>query len=109
MDKPGKSRDFYHTCYALSGLSVAQHQPDDDGDHAGPILVGGEVNLLVSTEEVGYSDPLGNYPISVTVSKWLLLCHCNQLNFTITLINWDLRNVSLLPDGPLLCHCYRCH
>ena len=25
VDKPGKSRDFYHTCYGLSGLSVAQH------------------------------------------------------------------------------------
>ena len=25
MDKPGKSRDFYHTCYTLSGLAVAQH------------------------------------------------------------------------------------
>lgn len=25
LDKPGKSRDFYHTCYCLSGLSVAQH------------------------------------------------------------------------------------
>jgi len=25
IDKPGKSRDFYHTCYTLSGLSVAQH------------------------------------------------------------------------------------
>jgi|LauGreSBDMM110SN_4_FD.fasta_scaffold17899_2 protein farnesyltransferase subunit beta len=24
-DKPGKSRDFYHTCYSLSGLSIAQH------------------------------------------------------------------------------------
>eukprot|EP00727_Mastigamoeba_balamuthi_P009844 m51a1_g5482 hypothetical protein (395) ;mRNA; f:311850-313386 len=24
-DKPGKSRDLYHTCYALSGLSIAQH------------------------------------------------------------------------------------
>jgi Prenyltransferase and squalene oxidase repeat len=23
-DKPGKSRDYYHSCYALSGLSVAQ-------------------------------------------------------------------------------------
>jgi protein farnesyltransferase subunit beta len=23
-DKPGKSRDFYHSCYALSGLSVSQ-------------------------------------------------------------------------------------
>lgn len=25
LDKPGKSRDFYHTCYTLSGLSVSQH------------------------------------------------------------------------------------
>ena len=28
IDKPGKSRDFYHTCYSLSGLAVAQHNPD---------------------------------------------------------------------------------
>eukprot|EP01121_Diplochlamys_sp_Union-15-3_P002136 TRINITY_DN11856_c0_g1_i1.p1 TRINITY_DN11856_c0_g1~~TRINITY_DN11856_c0_g1_i1.p1 ORF type:complete len:352 (-),score=62.13 TRINITY_DN11856_c0_g1_i1:9-1064(-) len=26
-DKPGKTRDFYHTCYCLSGLSIAQHNP----------------------------------------------------------------------------------
>jgi len=24
-DKPGKSRDYYHTCYALAGLSVSQY------------------------------------------------------------------------------------
>ncbi|KAJ1438882.1 terpenoid cyclases/protein prenyltransferase alpha-alpha toroid, partial [Ochromonadaceae sp. CCMP2298] len=24
-DKPGKARDFYHSCYALSGLSIAQN------------------------------------------------------------------------------------
>ena len=24
-DKPGASRDYYHTCYALSGLSLAQN------------------------------------------------------------------------------------
>lgn len=27
-DKPGAKPDFYHTCYALSGLSLSQHQPD---------------------------------------------------------------------------------
>jgi len=27
-DKPDKGRDFYHTCYALSGLSIAQHSRD---------------------------------------------------------------------------------
>lgn len=25
IDKPGKTKDFYHTCYCLSGLSVSQH------------------------------------------------------------------------------------
>ncbi|KAJ8975522.1 hypothetical protein NQ317_010637 [Molorchus minor] len=25
LDKPGKARDVFHTCYTLSGLSVAQH------------------------------------------------------------------------------------
>merc|ERR1712071_360460 len=29
-DKPSKNRDFYHTCYCLSGLSVAQHYGHDD-------------------------------------------------------------------------------
>lgn len=27
-DKPGALPDFYHTCYALSGLSLSQHQPN---------------------------------------------------------------------------------
>ncbi|KAM7542294.1 hypothetical protein Aperf_G00000019046 [Anoplocephala perfoliata] len=27
FDKPGKNVDPYHTCYALSGLTVAQHSP----------------------------------------------------------------------------------
>ncbi|TGZ76028.1 hypothetical protein CRM22_000049 [Opisthorchis felineus] len=27
IDKPGKNADCYHTCYALSGLSIAQHCP----------------------------------------------------------------------------------
>lgn len=28
-DKPGAEPDFYHTCYALSGLSISQHLPSD--------------------------------------------------------------------------------
>lgn len=31
-DKPGKQRDYYHTCYALSGLSVAQYSSSKDFD-----------------------------------------------------------------------------
>lgn len=38
-----RSRDFYHTCYALSGLSVSQHQPGGT-----TTVLGDPSNLLVS-------------------------------------------------------------
>lgn len=41
-DKPGKSVDFYHTCYCLSGLALAQH-------YSG-IIVGPLENLLPETD-----------------------------------------------------------
>ncbi|XP_063387394.1 protein farnesyltransferase subunit beta [Cydia fagiglandana] len=42
IDKPGKARDIYHTCYTLSGLSIAQH-----GTGAGdPFVVGSPRNEL---------------------------------------------------------------
>ena len=47
QDKPGKGRDHYHTCYCLSGLSVAQHVGRDG-------TVGPDSNLLERT------DPLVN-------------------------------------------------
>lgn len=47
-DKPGKSRDFYHTCYGLSGLSIAQHF--GGGNIAHKIIVGDKSNELVSID-----------------------------------------------------------
>uniref|UniRef100_A0A061SE94 Protein farnesyltransferase subunit beta n=1 Tax=Tetraselmis sp. GSL018 TaxID=582737 RepID=A0A061SE94_9CHLO len=44
-DKPGKSRDFYHTCYCLSGLSAAQHAP-------GAKVLGPRSNLLARVDPV---------------------------------------------------------
>ncbi|XP_032686926.1 protein farnesyltransferase subunit beta isoform X1 [Odontomachus brunneus] len=41
LDKPGKNRDIYHTCYALSGLSVAQNSPQ-------PSIVGSKVTNSVA-------------------------------------------------------------
>ena len=35
-DKPSKSRDFYHSCYNLSGLSVAQHCDSEDSVYGDP-------------------------------------------------------------------------
>ncbi|CAN0221848.1 unnamed protein product [Ascophyllum nodosum] len=46
-DKPGKPRDFYHTCYTLSGLSVAQHCLTDK-----PSVVGDPSNQLRPTNPV---------------------------------------------------------
>ncbi|KAA8548094.1 hypothetical protein F0562_004645 [Nyssa sinensis] len=33
-DKPGKHRDYYHTCYCLSGLSVCQYSQSKDAQSA---------------------------------------------------------------------------
>ncbi|XP_045551511.1 protein farnesyltransferase subunit beta [Salmo salar] len=50
LDKPGKSRDFYHTCYCLSGLSVAQHFGNMDLHHE--LIVGREENRLAPIHPV---------------------------------------------------------
>jgi protein farnesyltransferase subunit beta len=47
-DKPGKGKDYYHTCYALSGLSVSQHC----ADAAAPCVLGEDENLLRQTDEI---------------------------------------------------------
>lgn len=41
-----RSRDFYHTCYCLSGLSVAQHF--GSGDFLHDVVLGVPENRLVS-------------------------------------------------------------
>ncbi|RWS02093.1 Protein farnesyltransferase subunit beta-like protein [Dinothrombium tinctorium] len=46
IDKPKKQRDYYHTCYGLSGLSIAQHAPGGD------VIIGPESNRLVNTHPV---------------------------------------------------------
>ncbi|XP_054717750.1 protein farnesyltransferase subunit beta-like [Uloborus diversus] len=50
IDKPGKNKDYYHTCYSLSGLSVAQHFASG---HIGKIkVIGDEDNELCPTHPV---------------------------------------------------------
>mmetsp|Transcript_107612 Transcript_107612/g.304386 ORF Transcript_107612/g.304386 Transcript_107612/m.304386 type:complete len:422 (-) Transcript_107612:158-1423(-) len=44
-DKPGKSADFYHTCYSLSGVSASQHGMDGS-----TVIVGDKDNLLERTD-----------------------------------------------------------
>ncbi|XP_067895576.1 protein farnesyltransferase subunit beta [Heterodontus francisci] len=50
LDKPGKSRDFYHTCYCLSGLSIAQHF--GGGELLHDVIVGDVNNRLEPTHPV---------------------------------------------------------
>ncbi|XP_036406539.1 protein farnesyltransferase subunit beta-like isoform X1 [Megalops cyprinoides] len=50
LDKPGKSRDFYHTCYCLSGLSIAQHFGSRDFHHE--LILGADENRLAPTHPV---------------------------------------------------------
>ncbi|KAK7103387.1 protein farnesyltransferase subunit beta-like [Littorina saxatilis] len=50
VDKPGKPRDHYHTCYTLSGLSVAQHYTG--GKLAHTFVVGSPDNLLRAVHPV---------------------------------------------------------
>jgi prenyltransferase beta subunit len=49
VDKPGKSRDFYHTCYTLSGLSVAQNfHGEKVKNQDKQFVLGNASNLLVN-------------------------------------------------------------
>lgn len=49
-DKPGKPPDYYHTCYCLSGLSLAQHCRRKPAD--APIIMGVPENELEMTDPV---------------------------------------------------------
>ncbi|NXL85788.1 FNTB farnesyltransferase, partial [Alectura lathami] len=50
LDKPGKSRDFYHTCYCLSGLAIAQHFGSGEMHHE--VVLGLPENRLQPTHPV---------------------------------------------------------
>jgi len=49
-----RSRDYYHTCYCLSGLSIAEHFIVDDVKESEEI-VGGKKNVLVSIKKTSWN------------------------------------------------------
>ncbi|XP_044465118.1 protein farnesyltransferase subunit beta-like [Mangifera indica] len=53
-DKPRKSKDYYHTCYCLSGLSVCQHSwlKDEDASPLPRAVLGPYSNLLEPTHSI---------------------------------------------------------
>ncbi|XP_052768995.1 protein farnesyltransferase subunit beta-like isoform X2 [Mya arenaria] len=50
IDKPGRARDYYHTCYCLSGLSIAQHFAGGKLSHV--LNIGHENNIVRPTHPV---------------------------------------------------------
>lgn len=50
FDKPGKGRDFYHSCYALSGVSCVQNFPSAAG--VGARVLGPLANQLLTTHPI---------------------------------------------------------
>jgi protein farnesyltransferase subunit beta len=55
VDKPGKARDFYHTCYTLSGLSVAQHFGGQNTTSVKKLLIARDGDELVGLCIQGFS------------------------------------------------------
>lgn len=73
-DKPSKSRDFYHSCYNLSGLSVSQHvlssRPSEDGGCDATMYEVEEKNVLGATHPV--------YNIRLERAKFMVASfHCD--------------------------------
>ena len=62
----GRSQDFYHTCYCLSGLSVCQHFPAEASR-------GDTTNHIDDEESVILVICLFNWSV-VFISLWLLYC-----------------------------------
>ncbi|KAA3680687.1 protein farnesyltransferase subunit beta [Paragonimus westermani] len=60
IDKPGKNPDCYHTCYALSGLSVAQHCPRPyENDRS---ILPGSADVSVPSRPTQCVETLGDDP-----------------------------------------------
>ncbi|KAL8454521.1 hypothetical protein Emed_000242 [Eimeria media] len=54
-DKPGKGADLYHTCYALSGLSIAQHAAAHGELGKPPYVFGKRSNNLLERTDPFYN------------------------------------------------------
>lgn len=65
IDKPGKPADPYHTCYTLSGLSVAQHCDIERG----PVVVGDPLNEVLPTH------PVHNVPPKAALKSYMHFLH----------------------------------
>ncbi|XP_017102764.2 protein farnesyltransferase subunit beta [Drosophila bipectinata] len=71
IDKPGKPQDLYHTCYTLSGVSIAQHSESASR----PQVLGDTINELLPTH------PLFNIPPKSVAAARSHFDKCNDMEF----------------------------
>jgi protein farnesyltransferase subunit beta len=67
LDKPGKPEDLYHTCYCLSGLSIAQNFSSTKQ----PLIIGNLDNEILAT-----------HPLYNISPKSVIKAYCYAQNFT---------------------------
>ena len=69
-----RSRDFYHTCYCLSGLSVCQHHPTGDNDMNSDDE---DSVILVNALSVNKLCDCGYHIVSPCTLCSMYICHCH--------------------------------
>ena len=78
-----RPRDFYHTCYCLSGLSVCQHHPtggnDTNSDDEDSVI-------LVNAISVNKLCDCSYHIVSPCTPCSMYMCHCHYciIMFTVT-------------------------
>ena len=85
-DKPGKSRDYYHSCYSLSGLSVAQNFAYSS------VLMGADSNIGESQEFLPHV--YGDVSNIVAPTSIVFNIGLKKLNFALQYF----RNFSVIHD-----------
>lgn len=68
LDKPGKIPDVYHTCYVLSGLSLAQHAVKNDNCVGNPENILNENNPIYNIEVTSLNKALNYFRTAAPIN-----------------------------------------
>ncbi|CEH18799.1 Beta subunit of farnesyltransferase [Ceraceosorus bombacis] len=90
-DKPGKRPDLYHTCYNLSGMSLAQHRLRLDMDGRSELAA----SFKYATNSPASSDARHTTPWEKKeLHEWRRACYASSLSW-----NADAEKVNVVGDG----------
>ncbi len=101
-DKPGKMRDFYHSCYSLSGLAVAQSSvttfhsscSDFQKSYVTTIIDDDDVDNILPCLDDGYTGPQVNEGLHFMFSSFIFIFLCRYMVIWTTCCN-PLRSCSI--------------